>query len=73
MISDRDIQRAGRAMKVLKVVGAPGMDEIAIKLHCSSLTYNEMNMARAWARAFHIAESEPDLGMIDLAARIREE
>ena len=71
-IEKKDIERAARALKVLRVVGEPGMDEIAIKLHCSSLTYDEERTARRWAEAFRIAESEPDLTIFDIAARVKE-
>jgi hypothetical protein len=69
-IDAKDITRAGRVIKIMKVAGAPGMDEVAIKLHTSSLTYAEQNEAEIWARVFHICSNEPDLTPLEVAARV---
>jgi hypothetical protein len=69
MISDRDIERAARAIKVIHLAGQPGMDEVAIKLNCG-LTWDERRQAEMWAKAFDLAATQPDLKLFDLAAEL---
>jgi hypothetical protein len=64
------IERAGRLIKILHLVGQPGMDEVAVKLNCG-LTYSEMNQAKLWARAFQLAQTEG--GLFEQAARLNKE
>lgn len=43
-------ESAGRKMKIRKLQGSPGMDEVAIALN-ARLTYDEEREAEAWVRA----------------------
>ncbi len=51
---DKTVRRlaesAGRKMKVRKLRGSPGMDEVAVALN-ARLTYDEEREAEAWVRA----------------------
>lgn len=41
---------AGRKMKIRRLRGSPGMDEVAVMLN-ARLTYDEEREAEAWVRA----------------------
>lgn len=58
MVNNLFVERAGKVMKVLKAVNMPGMDEVAIKLYCSELTYDEEKTAQAWSKVFDLV-SDP--------------
>jgi hypothetical protein len=56
-MTEEHIERAGRILKIIRLAGMPGMDTVAIKLNCG-LTYDELQVARRWARAFELAQHE---------------
>lgn len=61
------IERAATIMKIIKLAGTPGMDSVAIKLNCGP-TYQELEAAKMWARAFDLARGPGNLA--DLAHRV---
>jgi hypothetical protein len=65
--STEQVEKAARLIKIIKLSTTPGMDAIAVKLSCEP-TYNELQVAEQWARAFEIAAQEgPDF---ELANRL---
>jgi len=64
------IERAAEMIKIIHLAGSPGMDAIAIKLNCGA-TYEELRVAKRWARAFELAEIDGNL--FELAQRLHDE
>ena len=56
-MTEEHIERAGIILKIIKLAEMPGMDTVAVKLNCG-LTYDELQIARRWARAFELAQQE---------------
>ena len=69
-ITADQIELAATMMKILHLVQLPGMDEIAIKLNCGA-TYDELQRAKRWARAFELASEGGNA--FELAKRLRDE
>lgn len=69
-IDQRTIERAATIMKIIHLSGLPGMDEVAVKLNCGP-TYDELEHAKRWARAFELAATDGKLG--ELAHKLHTE
>jgi hypothetical protein len=61
-------ERGGQLIKILSMVGSPGMDEVAIKLNCG-LTYREREHAETWFKAIKLGAIS-DRKLFDLAAEL---
>jgi hypothetical protein len=55
-MTDDELQLAGRIRKVVRLAALPGMDEVAVKLNSSRLTWGEMAEVKEWALAFELAQ-----------------
>lgn len=56
-MTDEEIKKAAKIVKILYLAGLPGMDEVAVKLN-SNPTYAEVLEARKWAIAFELAKRQ---------------
>lgn len=59
-MTDAQIERAAKLMKIYHLAGMTGMDAVAIKLN-SNPTYDEQRLAKRWAKAFELAQRDGDV------------
>ena len=56
-MDEQIIYRAAKMVKIIRLAGTPGMDIVAIRLNCEP-TYDELQIARSWAKGFEIAAQD---------------
>ena len=69
-MTEEQIEKAGKMLKIVSLASNPMMDNVAIKLNCG-LTWREKESARRWAKAFELAQT--DESVFDCAAKLAEE
>jgi hypothetical protein len=56
-MDEKQIERAAKIMKIIRLSQSSGMDIVSIKLNCAP-TYAEKEHARSWAKAFELAATD---------------
>jgi hypothetical protein len=70
MSNDTLITRAAKLVKIVRLAGEPGHDEVSIRLNCEP-NWQEVRIAKMWATAFELAKDEGK-ATFDLALKLHE-